>query len=109
MPTEQDFADFKDAYLRLSPHPEHFDDFLATMSSSEADSEVWSDDEIAGITAPVLLVLGDRDFTTVEHGAVMLEMIPGSKLAVLPDTTHMQVTRRPRATPDIGPFPGLSE
>ena len=24
----------------------------------------------------------------------MLELIPGSQLAVLPDTTHMQVTRR---------------
>jgi hypothetical protein len=39
-------------------------------------------------------VLGDRDFTTVEHGALMLTLIPGSQLAVLPDTTHMQVTRR---------------
>jgi hypothetical protein len=39
-------------------------------------------------------VIGDRDFTTVEHGALMLELIPGSQLAVLPDTTHMQLTRR---------------
>ena len=42
----------------------------------------------------MLLVLGDRDIMTVEHGAVMLELIPGSQLAVLPDTTHMEVTRR---------------
>jgi pimeloyl-ACP methyl ester carboxylesterase len=49
---------------------------------------------IAAISASVLLVIGDRDFTTVEHGALMLELIPGSQLAVLPDTTHMQVTRR---------------
>jgi pimeloyl-ACP methyl ester carboxylesterase len=41
-----------------------------------------------------LLVLGDRDFTTVEHGALMQRLIPGSQLAVLPDTPHMQVTRR---------------
>ena len=39
-------------------------------------------------------MIGDRDFTTVEHGAVMLELIPGSQLAVLPGTTHMEVTRR---------------
>jgi pimeloyl-ACP methyl ester carboxylesterase len=48
----------------------------------------------AAITAPVLLVLGDRDFVTVEHGALMLELIPGASLAVLPGTTHMEVTRR---------------
>jgi pimeloyl-ACP methyl ester carboxylesterase len=39
-------------------------------------------------------MIGDHDFTTVEHGALMLELIPGSQLAVLPGTTHMQITRR---------------
>jgi len=38
-------------------------------------------------------VIGDHDFTTVEHGALMLQLIPGSQLAVLPGTTHMQITR----------------
>jgi pimeloyl-ACP methyl ester carboxylesterase len=94
MPTQQDFADFAAAYQRLSPHPEHFQDFLAHLSANQSDTQGWSDEELAGITAPVLLVLGDRDFTTVEHGALMLELIPGSQLAVLPGTTHMQVTRR---------------
>jgi pimeloyl-ACP methyl ester carboxylesterase len=64
------------------------------MSQSNSDTRGWSDDQLAEITAPTLLVLGDRDFTTVEHGALMLTLIPGSQLAVLPDTTHMQVTRR---------------
>jgi pimeloyl-ACP methyl ester carboxylesterase len=54
----------------------------------------WSDGQLAAITAPTLIVLGDRDFTTVEHGALMQHLIPGSQLAVLPDTNHMQVTRR---------------
>ena len=94
MPTQQDFADFREAYMRLSPHPDHFDEFLATLSASNADLKGWTDEQLAGIGAPVLLVLGDRDFTTIEHGALMLEVIPGSQLAVLPDTTHMQVTRR---------------
>ncbi|MDQ2750739.1 MAG: alpha/beta hydrolase [Actinomycetota bacterium] len=95
MPTQQDFLEFKEAYERLSPHPEQFTEFLARLSESNADTEGWSDEQLAGITAPVLLVLGDRDFTTVEHGGAMLALIPGSQLAVLPDTTHMQVTRRP--------------
>jgi pimeloyl-ACP methyl ester carboxylesterase len=51
-------------------------------------------EQLATITAPTLLVLGDRDFITVGHGALMQQLIPGSQLAVLPGTTHMQVTRR---------------
>jgi pimeloyl-ACP methyl ester carboxylesterase len=94
LPTAQDFEDMQSTYQRLSPHPDHFNDFLATLSQSAADLQGWSDEQLSGITAPVLLVMGDRDFTTVEHGAVMLELIPGSQLAVLPGTTHMQTTRR---------------
>jgi pimeloyl-ACP methyl ester carboxylesterase len=94
MPTQQDFLDFQDAYQRLSPHPDHFNDFLTMLSQSTADTQGWSDEQLATITAPTLLVLGDRDFTTVEHGALMQQLIPGSQLAVLPGTTHMQVTRR---------------
>jgi pimeloyl-ACP methyl ester carboxylesterase len=94
MPTPQDFADFTEAYRRLSPHPDHFEEFMGRLSSSNADLQGWSDEQLAGISAPTLLVIGDRDFTTVEHAALMLRLIPGSQLAVLPDTTHMQVTRR---------------
>jgi pimeloyl-ACP methyl ester carboxylesterase len=94
MPTPQDFADFTEAYRRLSPHPDHFEEFMGRLSSSNADLQGWSDEQLAGISAPTLLVIGDRDFTTVEHAALMLRLIPGSQLAVLPDTPHMQVTRR---------------
>ena len=95
LPTAEDFAAMQEAYARLSPTPDRFDAFLAKISGANADVEGWTDEQLAGITAPVLLVLGDRDFTTVEHGALMLELIPGAQLAVLPGTTHMQVTRRP--------------
>jgi pimeloyl-ACP methyl ester carboxylesterase len=95
MPTAEDFAAMQAAYEKLSPTPDGFPAFMAKMSASAADLAGWPDEQLAGITAPTLLVLGDRDFTTVAHGALMLELIPGSQLAVLPDTTHMQATRRP--------------
>jgi pimeloyl-ACP methyl ester carboxylesterase len=94
MPTQQDFLDMREAYERLSPHPEHFDEFLSALSHNQADSVGWSDEQLAGITAPTLIVQGDHDFTTVEHAALMLELIPGSQLAILPGTTHMEATRR---------------
>jgi pimeloyl-ACP methyl ester carboxylesterase len=94
MPTAQDFADFSAAYRRLSPHPEHFDEFLQSLSANQNDSRGWTDDELAAITAPVLVVNGDRDFVTLEHTALIQTLIPGSQIAVLPGTTHMQTTRR---------------
>jgi pimeloyl-ACP methyl ester carboxylesterase len=95
LPTEQNFADWRAEYERLSPHPEHFDEFQATLSSSVAGYQGWSDEQLAGITAPALIVIGDHDFTTVEHAGLMLELIPGSELAILPGTNHMQATTRP--------------
>jgi len=94
MPTSHDFAEMTEAYKRLSPHPEHFEEFLAALSAVATTLEGWSDEQLAGITAPTLLMIGDHDFTTVEHAGLMLGLIPGSQLAVLPGTTHMQITRR---------------
>jgi pimeloyl-ACP methyl ester carboxylesterase len=94
MPTSQDFADFKGAYERLSPHPEQFDAFLMSLSGMDSDFAGWTDEQLAGISCPVLIVQGDNDFTTVAHAGVMLAKIPNSTLAVIPATTHMQVTRR---------------
>src|SRR5216684_1913237 len=43
LPTPQDFLDMQEAYQRLSPHPDHFHDFLATLSQSTTDTQGWSD------------------------------------------------------------------
>jgi pimeloyl-ACP methyl ester carboxylesterase len=94
LPTEQDYADMRETYARLSPHPERFDEFLSGSSKNAADLQGWSDEQLAGITAPTLLIIGDHDFVTVEHGALMKELIPGAQLAVLPATTHMTITKR---------------
>ena len=94
MPTAQDFADFKGAYERLSPHPEQFDAFLMSLSGMDSDFAGWTDEQLAAISCPVLIVQGDTDFTVIAHAGVMLAKIPGSALAVVPATTHMQVTRR---------------
>ena len=61
MPTPQDFADFTEAYRRLSPHPDHFEEFLGRLSSLNADLQGWSDERLAGISAPTLLVIAGYD------------------------------------------------
>lgn len=94
MPTAQDFADMAQAYAERSPHPERFDDLPGRSMTSLNGWSGWTDEQLAGITAPTLIVIGDRDFTVPAHGAVMQQLIPGSQLAILPGTTHMQAPRR---------------
>jgi pimeloyl-ACP methyl ester carboxylesterase len=94
MPTEQDFADMAAAYAAVAPHPERFEELPARSMTSVEGWTGWTDEQLAGITAPVLIVIGDHDFTTTAHGVVMQELIPGSQLAILPGTTHMQAPRR---------------
>lgn len=94
MPTAQDFAEFSAAYARLSPHPEQFQDFLEALGAVDARFDGWSDEQLAAISYPVLILQGDTDFTLVEHAGFMHDHIPGSALAVLPATTHLPVTRR---------------
>jgi pimeloyl-ACP methyl ester carboxylesterase len=94
MPTEQDFADMAAAYKKVAPHPERFDELPARSMTSLNGWSGWRDEQLAGITAPMLIVVGDHDFTTTAHAAVMQELIPGSQLAILPGTTHMQAPRR---------------
>jgi pimeloyl-ACP methyl ester carboxylesterase len=67
---------------------------MAAQAQNAADLKGWSDEQLAGITAPALSVIGDHDFVTIEHGALMKKLIPGSQLAVLPGTTHMTATKR---------------
>ena len=43
MPTAQDFAEFKEAYQRLSPHPEQFDAFLMSLSGMDSEFAGWTD------------------------------------------------------------------
>ena len=57
MPTADDMAAMKSSYQRLSPHPEHFDDFLAALSSSQEDLRGWSDEQLSAVRVPVLFII----------------------------------------------------
>jgi pimeloyl-ACP methyl ester carboxylesterase len=94
LPSQEDFRRMADAYARTAPEPERFPSLLAKCTAAAHDHQGWSDDELRALTTPVLLVVGDTDFVRLEHAAAMLGLISGARLAVLPATTHMDVTAR---------------
>ncbi|RJE85749.1 alpha/beta fold hydrolase [Paracoccus onubensis] len=59
-----------------------------------------SDKDIAAIPAPVMIVIGDRDFVLPAHALHLRDLIADSWLAILPDTTHMEAPQHP-ALPEM--------
>lgn len=94
LPTQADYEQMRDSYLRIAPDPGHFEAFMAKQSGAVGAFQGWPEDALRGLAAPTLLVIGDYDFVRIEHAAAMLALIPDCRLAVLPGTTHMTVTER---------------
>lgn len=59
-------------------------------------AEEYFSSEIYGkIGIPVMIVLGDRDMITIEHGLEMARSIKNAQFCVLPNTTHEVFSERP--------------
>jgi pimeloyl-ACP methyl ester carboxylesterase len=89
----------EEAYLRTAPNPEDFPDLVAKLKQLDMEPYAWPPEDIQGIAAPTLLIIGDSDAIRPEHavelfrllgGGVMGDLagLPKSQLAVLPGTTH---------------------
>ncbi len=48
----------------------------------------FTNEELQSISAPTLLVIGDRDIVTPEHAVQMFRTIPGAQLCVVPNAGH---------------------
>jgi pimeloyl-ACP methyl ester carboxylesterase len=94
LPTEADFAAWQAHYKRSAPRPEAFEQVLAKLNVLLTNWPGWTPAELATIRAPFLVIVGDNDFTRVEHAAEMARLIPGAQLAVLPGATHMHIIDR---------------
>lgn len=51
--------------------------------------------ELGRITAPVMIMTGDRDAVLLEHSVKIFKSIPNSNLCVLPATTHFIADEKP--------------
>ena len=89
----------EEAYRRSAPNPDDFPTLVAKMKQLDMEPFAWPPEDIRGIAAPTLLIVGDSDAIRLEHavelfgllgGGVMGDLagLPQSQLAVLPGTTH---------------------
>ena len=57
--------------------------------------EYFSSDVYASIKIPVMIVVGDRDMISIEHGLEMSRSIKNAQYCVLPNTSHEVFTEKP--------------
>jgi pimeloyl-ACP methyl ester carboxylesterase len=79
MPKELQEADKK-----INPDPQHLIQLFKQDSQRMKNFKDWPDREIKAITAPTLVMVGDRDVVTVEHALKISRLVQNGRLAVLP-------------------------
>jgi pimeloyl-ACP methyl ester carboxylesterase len=95
LPTQADFELMRDAYRAVAPDPGHFEKFAARVTALVHEVPGWTADELRALRSPTLLIFGDRDFSPLSDVVELYGLLYDARLAVLPGTTHMDVTRRP--------------
>jgi pimeloyl-ACP methyl ester carboxylesterase len=67
--------------------------------------EGFSDEGLASINAPFLILLGDHDFVRLEHAVETVKLMPKAEFAVIPSASHFVLFSEPeRVIPIIKHF-----
>lgn len=92
MPTEAEFGAMYAEYERYGLST--FEAVVAKLNPIVVAEENWTAADLARVTAPTLVMIGDHDFVRVDHAVAVQEAIPDAALAVLPRTKHTQLIER---------------
>ena len=91
-----DMAMFRTPYEAASPDgPEHWPVVVAKFKEMVATQPTLSAEQLSGITASTLVIVGDDDIVTFEHTVSLFRAIPNSELAVVPGTSHFVAMEKP--------------
>jgi len=87
------------AYQVLAPNPEDFPTLVEKLKCLDMMPFAWPAEDIRGIDAPTIIVVGDADDVRLEHAVEMFRLLGGGamgdlsgfsghQLVVLPGTAH---------------------
>jgi pimeloyl-ACP methyl ester carboxylesterase len=94
---------------KVAPHPESIPLFFEKSVQRILNFKGWTPEQIRSITAPSLIILGGHDIVRPEHGVLMYRLLPNARLAILPGTDHMTITKRSEWVPSmVGTFLGTT-
>ena len=76
--------ELKDAYIKVAADSIGLQKMHDRDVKRMLDFKDIPDEEMKSITAPALVIVGDKDVITIEHALEMHRLLPGSALAVIP-------------------------
>jgi len=98
-PNSEFFTGIFQAYAERSPDSsEHFDAIAGKFMTLVSTEPNISIDDLRGIAAPTLVMVGDDDLIKLEHTAALYEALPNGQLSVIPRTSHALPIERPDET-----------
>jgi pimeloyl-ACP methyl ester carboxylesterase len=87
---------FRTLYQMHSPDgPDHWPVVLAKFGEMLVREPHIPLEDLARVTAPVLVLVGDDDMVTLEHTVLLYRAIPAAQLAVVPGASHVVVMEKP--------------
>jgi pimeloyl-ACP methyl ester carboxylesterase len=89
-------AGLRGLYQEHSPDgPEHWPVVFAKFIEMAQREPHIAVDDLARISAPTLVLIGDDDMVSLEHTASLYRAIPNGELAVVPGTSHTVLMEKP--------------
>lgn len=82
-------------FLKLSPNKNNWQKSFIQLRNMWITKEIISDEHLRKIKSKFLIVYGDKDVIKLEHGLHIYRTIPGSQLAILPNTSHSVFAEKP--------------
>jgi pimeloyl-ACP methyl ester carboxylesterase len=95
-----------DEYMRLAPHPEHFNRLFEKKTAMDRNMQDIPAETIRAIQSPTLIIIGDSDLVRPEHAVEMFRLLgggvfgdtpaglPNSQLAIVPGASHVSIASR---------------
>jgi len=83
----------RENYKKVAPDPAYWHRIFTKIGSIQWRG--FSNEELASIKAPILIVLGDHDFVRFEHAIETFKRISNAELAVIPDAGHFTLFSEP--------------
>jgi pimeloyl-ACP methyl ester carboxylesterase len=80
---------FKAMYENVAVDPAHWPEFLAKTSRMWREEPTMTVDDLEGVQAPTLVLVGDDDAVRLDHTVALYEGIADSQLCVIPGTSHV--------------------
>lgn len=95
MTPEQLGDELRTMYEAEAPRPEDWPVLVEKIKQQVVALEGWTPEQLQGITAPTLVIVGDADIIPPERAVATFRQFPNAHLAVLPMRDHIALGTQP--------------